>query len=107
MTDELTILQPIFDSYLRSRKTKFAKSNNIDPNNVIVINDKPIDEMFSKWKKENHIRTRIFKNLSSEQQNNWVEYFNINKSLSLTTKPHKSSEETKPHKSKHKSSNKN
>ena len=63
----------------------------------------PIADLFTAWKKENSIRTKLFKNLSSEQQQQWIQYFDENKdlSLSIVTKPEKSNEKRSKKTAKH------
>ena len=89
MNEEI-IVEPILNEYLRKRKTRYANSHNVSIESVKVVNTISISDLFSKWKKENNIKTKLFKNLSEEQKNMWIQYFDTNKTLMLISNENQS-----------------
>ena len=83
---EVEAVTPILQAYLKPRRARFAAKNKIDPNEIDVINEPSINEVFKEWKRENQIRTRIYKNLTPEQQQSWIKYFDEHKNLTLQTR---------------------
>lgn len=81
--NEIDAVLPILQTYLKPRRTRFATKNKVSPGSIDVVNEPPISELFKTWKRENQIRTRIYKNLTLEQQQAWVAYFDEHKSLTL------------------------
>lgn len=81
--NEIDAVLPILQTYLKPRRTRFATKNKVNPGSIDVVNEPPISELFKTWKRENQIRTRIYKNLTLEQQQAWVAYFDEHKSLTL------------------------
>lgn len=70
----------------KRRISTFAKKNSVSSDAVEVVDDIPIAELERSFKKNNGITKRLFKNLTNEQQQAWVMYYDDHKQLSLRVK---------------------
>lgn len=79
--------------FARRRISTFAKKNSVTNEDVEVVDDIPIDELVSSFKRSVNppIRIRLFKNLNEEQQKAWITYYDDHKQLSLQVKSNNSS----------------
>ena len=78
-------VQPCIDAFKRSRVTRFAKSNNVTNEEVHVHNQVPIWFLVKRFKLQNNIKSRLFKSLSEEQKQLWLNFYNENKQIILMT----------------------
>lgn len=78
--------ETIKSNYAKRRVGLFAKKNNVEISDVEVIDEVPVMELEKNFKKNNGIRTRLYKNLSADQQQAWLSYYDDHKQLSLRVK---------------------
>ena len=84
-------ITPSIEKFRKSRITRFCKSNNVSIDDVHVHNQIPVWFLVKRFKSENGIKSRLFKSLSEEQKNSWLNYYEQNKQLViLTNEKHKS-----------------
>lgn len=100
-------VQHIKANFGKRRISTFAKKNSVANDAVEVVDDIPISELEKTFKRNNKIKTRLFKNLTAEQQQAWVAYYDDHKQLSLKVKanapttPAVSEHATESHSGKH------
>lgn len=80
--------------FAKRRISTFAKRNNVNIDEVEVIDDEPIETLEKEFKRSCGIRTRLYKNLTEEQQKAWLSYYNDHKKLSLKVKEKQNDETT-------------
>ena len=76
----------IKSQFAKRRISAFAKRNNVSNDEVEVVDDEPIETLEKEFKRSCGIRTRLYKNLTEEQQKAWLLYYNDHKKLSLKVK---------------------
>lgn len=86
MTTFADSVQPIMNQYARRRISAFAKRHGVSNDDVEVVNDIPIEQLEKDFKRNNNIKTRLYKNMNEEQQKAWELYYNDHKKLSLAVK---------------------
>lgn len=86
----------IKSQFAKRRISAFAKRNNVSNDEVEVVDDEPIEALEREFKRSCGIRTRLYKNLTEEQQKAWLLYYNDHKKLSLKVKV-KQNNEMIPH----------
>ena len=94
-------VEPIIQQFTKRRLQRFAKSNNVNPDDVETVNEVSIDQLEKDFKHENGIKTRTFKNLTAEQKQAWNKYYDEHKQLKLVVKAAAPTPPTKSKKSKH------
>lgn len=82
----------IKSQFAKRRISVFAKRNNVSSDEVEVVDDEPIEILEKEFKRSCGIRTRLYKNLTEEQQKAWLLYYNDHKKLSLKVKAKQSNE---------------
>lgn len=85
MSDFREAIQPIIDRFQRMRQTRFAKSNNINVDQIHIHNRIPIWHLVKMFKHEYQLRSKLFKSLSDDMKHKWVEYYDRNKDLIIMT----------------------
>ena len=78
--------EPIMQQFAKRRISTFAKKHNVGQEDVEIVNEIPIEQLEKEFKRNNNIRTRLYKNLNEEQQQAWKLYYNDHKQLSLKVK---------------------
>lgn len=78
--------------FAKRRISTFAKRNNVSIDEIEVIDDEPIETLEKEFKRSCGIRTRLYKNLTEEQQKAWLSYYNDHKKLSLKVKEKQNNE---------------
>ena len=76
---------PSIEKFKRSRVTRFAKSNNVSNEEVHVHNQIPVWFLVKRFKTQNNIKSRLFKSLTEEQKQLWLNFYEENKHLELMT----------------------
>ena len=82
----------IKSQFAKRRISAFAKRNNVNNDEVEVVDDEPIEVLEKEFKRSCGIRTRLYKNLTEEQQKAWLLYYNDHKKLSLKVKARQNDE---------------
>ena len=85
MTDFESAVLPIVNKWKGSRRTRFAKNKGVSPDDVIVFDEIPIPSLEKQFKAELGLKIRSYKNLSEDQKNQWLQYYDSHKSLKLMT----------------------
>ena len=86
---------PVKQQYMRRRVSAFARKNNVTNDDVEVIDEMDLSSMEKEFKRNNGIKVRLYKNMTEEQKQAWVLYYNDHKQLSLRVKGNTVTE-TKP-----------
>ena len=85
MADFKESVQPIIERYIRNRKTRFCSSHHITAEQLHVHNKIPVWYLVKKYKSEQKIKSRLYKSLTEEQRQSWLNYYDQNKQLELLT----------------------
>ena len=86
MTTFEEAIEPVKQQFMRRRVAAFARKHEVESNDVEVVDNANISIMEKEFKRNNNIKTRLYKNMTEEQQKAWVIYYNDHKDLSLRVK---------------------
>lgn len=70
----------------KRRIANFAKKNGVESSSIEIVDDIPVAEIEKNFKKNNGIKTRLYKNLTEEQKSAWLMYYDDHKQLSMKVK---------------------
>ena len=86
MTTFEEAIEPVKQQFMRRRVAAFARKHEVENNDVEVVDNTDVSFMEKEFKRNNNIKTRLYKNMTEEQQKAWVIYYNDHKDLSLRVK---------------------
>lgn len=76
-------ISAIISKFNKSRITRFANSHKLTTEQIHTHNNVPVWFLIKKFKTENNIKTRSFKNLTDDQKQLWLQYYDSHKQLQL------------------------
>lgn len=85
----------IVQAFSKNRITRYAHSHNCNKEDLHVHNQIPLNILVKEFRSSNNIRIKKYENLSPEQKDAWVKFYNTNKILMfMTNDEHKTFHET-------------
>ena len=85
----------IVQAFSKNRITRYAHSHNCNKEDLHIHNQIPLNILVKEFRSLNNIRIKKYENLSPEQKDAWIKFYNTNKILMfMTNDEHKTFHET-------------